>query len=180
MADDYEVLRVATEDVQTFCTNYHTEDKAVYIHLGVSGMATTVCLEEFAYNNMTFRVPDEAGYQPQQECILPHSEYDSSLHSDLPLAAISAQIAQQSCISPAGYESSETPAAPVIALSTDPGRYLCNYIYYHSLQHCVQHGHLKHCVFIHVPPVEIMPLDQQIRIISQCVQLIREHCASCP
>jgi pyroglutamyl-peptidase len=167
----YTVLRVATEDVQSFCSNYHTQDQIVYVHLGVSGQATSVCLEEYAYNNMTFRVPDEAGFQPQQECITSVCEYDSALQSDLPLAAISAQIGAEHTIA-TGSETS------VIAMSSDPGRYLCNYIYYHSLQHFAQKSQLKHCVFIHVPPVEVMSLETQIKVVSQCVRLIREHCTS--
>lgn len=170
VADEYVVLRVATEDVQLFCSNYHGPADVVFIHLGVSGEATTVCLEECAYNNMTFRAPDEAGYQPQQESIDTHCDFDSCLKSDLPLAGISAQVAMI-------HEAASGSPRPVIAISSDPGRFLCNYIYYHSLQSFAMQGRLKHCVFVHVPLLDVMPLQTQIQLVSLCVSSIRDHCS---
>ena len=170
MADEYAVLRVATNDVQSYCTTCFTADAdAIYIHLGVSGSATSVCLEECAYNNMTFRAPDEAGYQPQEECIVPNCDYDAVLRSNLPLEKISAQVCSN-------YVENDALSPPVTT-STDPGRYLCNYIYFLSLKHFEKANLPKHCVFIHVPPVEVMPLETTIEVVSQCIMLIREHCA---
>ena len=142
----------------------------MFIHLGVSGLTTSVCLEECAYNNMTFRVPDEAGFQPLNECITTACRFEAVLRSDLPLGAISSQIC-------ALEDSTETSiSSSSIALSSDPGRYLCNYIYYQSLQYYEKYQVPKQCVFIHVPPVEAMPLENQIHIVSQCVRLIKESC----
>lgn len=163
------MLRVATTDVEDFCRNNYSEDSAVYVHLGVSGEASSVCLEECAYNNMTFRIPDEAGFQPQEEKIFSHCEFEEALWSELPLAAIS------KVVSPTHSAS----GAQAVVTSSDPGRFLCNYIYYHSLHHCARLGHPKHCVFIHVPPVEVLSLDRQCAIVADCIRLIREHCAAC-
>ena len=36
-----------------------TDDSTLVVHLGVDARATSFKLEQRAYNNMTFRVPDE-------------------------------------------------------------------------------------------------------------------------
>jgi pyroglutamyl-peptidase len=141
------------------CNNNNT----IYIHLGVSALSKVVCLEQCAYNNMTFRVPDEGGYQPLHQCIDCASEFDTTLQSDLPLHSISTQVSSE-----CGSE--------VVTVSRDPGRYLCNYIYYRTLSHCVKSGQVKQCVFIHVPTVTDMPLLTQIDVVSRCVRLIRKSC----
>ena len=163
VADEYTVLRVATEDVDRFCSTHHSvttalthssdtssdtssdpthhsvttalthssdpthhsdttalthsnelecnNNNTIYIHLGVSALSKVVCLEQCAYNNMTFRVPDEGGYQPLHQCIDCASEFDTTLQSDLPLHSISTQVSSE-----CGSE--------VVTVSRDPGGYL--------------------------------------------------------
>ena len=47
-----------------------TKDVVVMLHLGVNYRGKKMQLEQCAYNDATFRVPDNNGYQPQQMCIL--------------------------------------------------------------------------------------------------------------
>jgi hypothetical protein len=50
-----------------------------------------------------------------------------------------------------------------VDVSEDPGRFLCNYIFYRSLRNCTNVGGSgNHALFIHVPPTEIIPLEDQV------------------
>ncbi len=66
----------------------------VVVHLGVNYRGTQFQLEQCAYNDATFRVPDERGYQPKGVCVLGNHAYlevgkngddtaeDSMIHDD--------------------------------------------------------------------------------------------------
>ena len=109
-------------------------------------------------------------FEPQEEKIMTSFAFDERIGTDLPVESICTRINDR-------YQVSQYQE-PMVALSDDPGRYVCNYIYFHSLQHYDQKGKPKECVFIHVPPVQTMDLLTQIDIVSQCVCLVREHCES--
>ena len=82
---------------------------------------------------MDFDVPDERGKQPRNVSI--SSSNDSSLITSLPLSAI---LAEQS--------------PEQVAISNDPGRFVCNYVYYKSMLHQQSKGSSLNSLFIHVPP----------------------------
>jgi pyroglutamyl-peptidase len=52
--------------------------------------------------------------------------------------------------------------------STDAGCYLCNYIYYRALERFPD----KRMGFVHVPPLEVMPLELQRRHLDDLLRLI--------
>ena len=54
------------------------------------------------------------------------------------------------------------------SVSTDPGRYFCNDLYFKSLKK----RHLWQSIFVHVPPYSVMPQEQQRVHISRLVSLI--------
>jgi len=55
-----------------------------------------------------------------------------------------------------------------VRTSTDPGRYLCNYIAYKTIERYPD----KRVGFLHVPPLEAMPLDQQINVVQRVIRKI--------
>ncbi len=55
------------------------------IHLGVDASARNLKLEQFGYNNMTFRIPDTRGYQPQNECINNLCSFNTCLETSFPI-----------------------------------------------------------------------------------------------
>ena len=57
-----------TDAAATLCGNRRN---VVLIHLGVHYKAECFHLESSAYNEASFRVPDERGHQPKDECVLP-------------------------------------------------------------------------------------------------------------
>ena len=79
----FEVLACAVEPVNYF--HRHCPTKAVYIHLGVNGKSAIFSLERYAYNNMSFRCPDQLGYQPDQTCIAGDCALESALETCFPV-----------------------------------------------------------------------------------------------
>ena len=145
-----EVLPVAVDKVDKFHENL-PDDGLCFIHLGVNGSGTSIQLEKVAYNNMDFRCPDESGYTPQKTPIIADEGLDAPLSSILPLDDIANELAEE------GFN---------CTVSEDPGRFLCNYVYYRSLQK------QKNSVFIHVPHLTVVDLDTQLECIEKAVKKI--------
>jgi pyrrolidone-carboxylate peptidase len=57
-------------------------------------------------------------------------------------------------------------AHPHVTISEDAGRYLCNFIYYKSLRAGVR------CVFVHVPKLEVLEEDYQLKTLADMVQYL--------
>jgi pyroglutamyl-peptidase len=109
---------------------------------------------------MTFRVPDVQGYQPMEAPISPSYAYDSPLTTCLPLSTILEEAIHKE----------------QVTISTDPGRYLCNYVYYKALLHQQSKGLPLHSLFIHVPSFDVISKDLQVGTIKQ---LITSVCTTC-
>lgn len=58
--------------------------------------------------------------------------------------------------------------------SIDAGRFVCNWTLYLSLMHSQKarqrHGRPLHALFLHVPPVEAVPLETQYRVLQDLLQ----------
>lgn len=87
------------------------------MHLGVAAGTTQFALEHFGYNLADFRIPDERGWVASNEIIAANE--DDALKTALPLEDMLAVLELVN---------------PKARVSTDPGRYICNYVYFHSLQ----------------------------------------------
>lgn len=153
-----------------FPTTESTEDveRHVYcIHLGVDSNAKTMKLEQCAYNNMTFRVPDFRGYQPvDQQCILEGTAWDEAKTTAWDVEDL-LQPLQAMCCN--GYD---------VKVSTDPGRYLCNFIYYNTLTlnpTTLLEKMKIYSLFVHVPPFEVIDKDFQIQLVKTLVsQMVKQ------
>lgn len=64
----------------------------VYLHLGVNYKGTKFQLEKCAYNDASFRIPDEQGYQPQNRCIVDDCPLKSSLTTSLDVENVCKQL----------------------------------------------------------------------------------------
>ena len=56
-----------------------------------------------------------------------------------------------------------------LSVSDDPGRFLCNYVYYRSLERAGS------SVFIHVPPLQVVGLDEQVRFVKSFLEIVAVH-----
>jgi len=128
----------------------------VFLHLGVAVDAASAKLETAAYNNATFRCSDVAGWQPAVECIDRCAALDAPLRTSLDVAGLLAHLRAE---------------AFSVEASTDPGRFVCNWTYYCSLRMCessrvlVAPSVCAHSLFLHVPPVEVSPIEAQLRLL---------------
>ena len=90
-----------------------------------------------AYNEATFRVPDEAGWQPSGEHI-DRDDAHALLETDLPVGALAGALRD---------------AGGQAAVSHNAGRFVCNYLLFRSLQRSRATGPRWHSLFVHVPCV---------------------------
>lgn len=131
------------------------EDPFAIVHLGVSGVAKGFLLECRGANFADFRIPDVKGWQPQGEPIVPAGE--DMLYTTLPLPQILGELHDR------GVE---------CAISTDAGRYICNYMFYSSLHAAAPSG--TPVLFVHVPPFECLDQATQVATIL-CLFLAIAH-----
>lgn len=176
----YYLLEVSVDYCESFLTQIqlqHTGKELYFIHLGVDCNGETIKLEQYAYNNKTFRVPDYRGYQPQEENI----ELGFSFNEPLPTTWNIPRILQtiQEKIQKENTVNNYLLKPSYVTISNDPGRYLCNYIYYRSL---CQHPTLKppsasstserFSIFVHVPEFVIIPKEAQINMIKLIIETL--------
>ena len=137
-------------------------ENVLLIHLGVDSGGCTIKLETTAYNNMSFRVPDQTGYKPDLLSIIPTVGFDLPLVSCLDVSSLCEELVSDKCCA---------------VISTDPGRYLCNYIYYRSLCFCENENKLssrRSCqsIFIHVPAIDVVSLEDQVSFVKRAVETL--------
>ncbi len=106
---------------------------AVSLHFGVSARATGFVIEAHAYN-AAITMPDEGGHTAETSYLISGDRPRRS--ATLPVRRIVGDLRA------AGF-----PAE----LSSDPGRYLCNAVLYHSLRHATRTAPRQRAGFIHIP-----------------------------
>ncbi|KAL3817812.1 hypothetical protein ACHAXA_002679 [Cyclostephanos tholiformis] len=164
----------------------------VVLHLGVDRNATAFKLERCAYNDATFRVPDEGGYMPNNECIslLRRDDDRDDDGKSKPLAhdwgrCIETTLDLDDLCGRLRGEQDEA-----VMVSADPGRFVCNYTYYLSLNRCrTMNDDLRgtmlhdaggsrdatprwHALFVHVPPFDVIPEQRQLDFILRVMEAI--------
>jgi len=128
----------------------------VFLHLGVAAGSETFSLENVAYNEATFRCPDERGWTPEQQTIIPKNGHIfHTICTKIPLPDVDRDLKKL------GY---------AVTISQDPGRFLCNYIYYQSLHY--SGINCTHSLFVHVPTFEIFPEHKQLQFVRDLIHTI--------
>jgi pyroglutamyl-peptidase len=117
--------------------------------LGEAAGSQAIRLETRAWNQIDFRIPDNAGRQPQDRPI--HPAGPASLPCELPVQALLDRLAA------GGWP---------VELSTDPGRYLCNQIYY------VARSMMDPVVFIHLPLSSQLPTDDAAAALGAVIDFL--------
>ncbi|KAH9146908.1 hypothetical protein LEN26_004882, partial [Aphanomyces euteiches] len=129
----------------------------VFVHLGVSEKAPHILLEKVGYNVANFSIPDERGWVANNATIVEKEE--DSFETTLPIEKMEAQLLEKSCN---------------VSISTDPGRYICNYIYYLSLTHSKHSANKnQHSLFVHVPLFSTIAEEEQLRTIEALISTIQ-------
>ncbi|CAE5958355.1 unnamed protein product [Arabidopsis arenosa] len=132
----------------------------VWLHLGVNSGATKFAIERQAVNEAHFRCPDELGWQPQR---LPIVVEDGSISKAKETSCSTESIFQ--LLKKKGFE---------VVQSDDAGRFVCNYVYYHSLRFAEQKGHKS--LFVHVPLFSKINEDTQMQFVASLLEAIAATC----
>lgn len=156
--------------------------QVIFLHLGVNYRGTKFQLEKCAYNDATFRVPDERGYQPQGICVLETAscsksaksrglhQYGKCFKTSLDLNEVCSKLEMDSNAQP-------------ICVSNDPGRFVCNYTYCLSIDACLSAAENNgdnnetqyHSLFVHVPPFKVIPEDTQFLFVLEIMKKIQNQ-----
>jgi pyroglutamyl-peptidase len=126
--------------------------------LGEAGGSESIRLETMGWNELDFRIPDNAGRQPRGEII--DASAASSLASTLPFAEVHA------CLLEHGH---------TCDVSNDPGRYLCNQMLFHVLRYVEKHHLRIKAGFIHLPLEENHPTMRAVDALEHAVAVIVRH-----
>ncbi len=127
------VLPTEWEEVALIPRLYATLQPHVMIHFGVSERAAAFHVERSAHNRA--RAADARGTMPESRTIRANGprRFDTPFHA----AALAAHLRR-----------SGLPAMT----SRSCGDYLCNFLYYHSLEWAYRQGNVPAVVFVHIPP----------------------------
>ena len=167
------------------CLSSHKH--VTFVHLGVDMKRLSPALyrlESTCYNERSYRVPDEEGNQPVRQPVLQSSK--SSLVTDLPVDKLRDILKRK------GHET---------VVSRDPGRFLCNYVYYLTSELCSRYnatntvcppGGLEwspeddkgdaaerkkwSSLFVHLPPFDFVNQEDQIEFVRELCKLIASGC----
>lgn len=134
----------------------------ILLHLGVAEGAKEFRLEACAYNEATFRIPDQQGYRPRNISIIEAEEYQKCLRTSLDVNRLAQEMSHR---------------FPYIStmISTDPGRYVCNYVYCCSLQKFGKAEDGSICsLFLHVPPFSAVPEVEQLFYVSGLLEKLAD------
>ncbi|XP_076954207.1 uncharacterized protein LOC143628521 [Bidens hawaiensis] len=152
----YQTLQSAlSSDTQQLDSN-----KVILLHFGVNSGATRFAIEHQALNEATFRCPDEMGWKPQKVPIIPaDGGILKARKTFLPVDEIIKSLAKM------GYD---------VTTSDDAGRFVCNYVYYHSLRFAEQNG-IK-SLFVHVPLFQTIDEDTQMQFVASLLEVLASLC----
>ena len=151
-----------------------SKDIIIILHLGVNYRGKVFHLEQCAYNDATFRVADERGYRPNKELVLQHThEWGKCLRTTVDVQSLCSILMKED-------------NAEEVVVSTDPGRFVCNYTYCFSLDKCNSTNECsgdeekkKHyALFIHVPPFKVIPEERQLDFIHKVMNMIEKQVLS--
>lgn len=152
----YQTLQSALDKKESGSSN---STKTIWLHFGVNSGASKFAIEHQAVNEATFRCPDELGWKPQKVPIVPADGGVSRIReTSLPVGEITKALAKM------GYQ---------VTNSNDAGRFVCNYVYYHSLRFAEENG-IK-SLFVHVPLFLTIDEETQMQFATSLLEVL----ASC-
>jgi pyroglutamyl-peptidase len=131
--------------------SYVDADKNIkfILSLGLANSRNKVSIEEYAYNEYNRKTPDNAGYIPKSKII------DSKFPSKKETRINAEDLVNR--LNSLGYN---------CELSIDPGRYLCNYIYFNNLVNFNENS-----LFVHFPNFKSKEeLDYGVKIVISIVE----------
>jgi pyroglutamyl-peptidase len=120
------------------------------LSLGLASSRRYISLEENAFNEMNALHPDNDGVVKTGEAILPGQA--ASLKTKVNLSALKEEL---------------QPSGITLEISTDPGRYLCNEIYYLDLASGIP------SLFVHFPALEVSSKEKDLLATEKIIAYLR-------
>jgi pyroglutamyl-peptidase len=171
-----------------------TTTVTIILHLGVNYKGTAFQIERCGYNEADFRVPDERGAQPRKERIVTVS-YDGRYREvgevlatefDVPALVAALNVTTPVLSSPVSRCSDDEQQGVVVRESSDPGRFVCNFTYFLSLDRCQKNNSSLNgsprtkarALFLHVPPFDQIPEPVQLEFIARLMEGLRKQVLS--
>lgn len=162
----------------------------VALHLGVNAESSGggFALEAAAYNAADFRLPDVDGVCLECGPIEEGVARGSVRTSGLPVERLVRRLVEKGAARGVGCLSlpplrlpwarppvplEPTPLPPAVRVSTCAGRYLCNFLYFLSLG--LDDGGGRTALFVHVPPVDCVSLEDQAAFLAELMAAIVEE-----
>lgn len=128
------------------------------VMLGEAAGSNAIRLETTAWNRLDFKIPDIAGRMPRDRPIA--RDGPASIDSTLPLKRLRRQLLE------AGHQ---------VGLSDDPGRYLCNQVFF-TARLWLERRHLNHPAgFIHLPLAADYPTARAAEAIGMVLHELGER-----
>lgn len=151
-----ESVRVELDKLYARFSDFAPATRRVLLHFGVNSGARSFQLESMARNEATFTFPDERGFSPILQPIDPtYGEISRTRHTLLPLESMATTLRKS------GYD---------VGVSRDAGRFVCNWLYFHSLARAAKHDAVA--LFVHVPPVSVASIELQTRFAKDLMRCI--------
>lgn len=153
VASLYKTLQSALEENDSELTN---SGGVIWVHFGVNSGATKFAIEHQAVNEATFRCPDEMGWKPQKVPIInADGAISQTRETSLPIQEIAKALSKK------GFD---------VMVSDDAGRFVCNYVYYHSLRFAEENG-IK-SLFVHVPLFFTIDEETQMQFAASLLEAL--------
>eukprot|EP00948_MAST-09A_sp_MAST-9A-sp1_P004116 g4116.t1 len=161
------VLEVSTVAAQNYITRImqqckrtrSSNDVFIHLHIGIAEFENKFRLEARAYNEASFRCPDQLGFQPSKKPIDELKDIDHYYETKLKLSEIVNTLSHMD------------PVLPV-SLSQNAGRHLCNYILYQSLGHTLQPDRCNESMFLHIPSFKTFAKEDQLVFLKRLIESI--------
>jgi len=163
---DVRVLNVTADDCKKYISEIMSElekkeaenpqSKQILVHMGVDDSAQKISLEIHGYNNADFGGPDNNNYCPINEKINKTFPLEHYFKTIIPIEKVCTALQSKH----------------KVQISDDPGRYVCNYIYYSSL--CEGYKKGIPSIFVHVPSFKTISKEDQEAFIKDFIKTLRE------
>ncbi|CAD8149492.1 unnamed protein product [Paramecium pentaurelia] len=144
------ILKVTKEACDDYLSQINNKN-AINIHLGLFDELQNFQLEMCAYNKLDYQLSDFNGCKIRRAKIDQEIDMDEQIKSSLNISQIIFQLQQL------GYQ---------VNKSYDPGRFLCNYLYYQSLKQNPK------TIFLHVPLYETIKQEKQLQFLIDLIQTL--------
>ncbi|CAD8155164.1 unnamed protein product [Paramecium octaurelia] len=148
--ESIKVLKVTKEACDEYLSQIDNKN-AINVHIGLFNELQNFQLEMCAYNKLDYELSDFNGCKIRRVKIDQEIDMDEQIKSSLNITQIISQLQQL------GYQ---------VNKSYNPGRFLCNYLYYQSLKQNPQ------TIFIHVPQYQTISEEQQMKFLLDLIQIL--------